>query len=58
MWVHGGYFKAYTSARAKLCDLVVAAMQGKEEEWTVAATGHSLGAALGTLCAYDVGKFR
>ena len=53
--VHEGFLEAYDSVHQKvLCvvDEVVADDCG--EPWWVMVTGHSLGGALATLCAYEL----
>lgn len=56
--VHGGFLEAYDSVRGKVLDLVEAVVEGEPEEWLVLCTGHSLGGALATLCAYELAKYR
>lgn len=53
-WVHSGFLSAYDSVRGAVLGLVDVALAGEESEWTVLLTGHSLGGALATLCAYDL----
>jgi hypothetical protein len=53
-WVHSGFAKAYASVRADVQQLIDTAVGRDAEPWTVYVTGHSLGGALSTLCAYDV----
>lgn len=53
--VHGGFFWAYDSLRAPLLEAVGTLMSdGASEPWRVLATGHSLGAGLATLFAYEL----
>ena len=57
IWVHSGFLKAYRAVRAEVLQLVDAILQersGEEQGWTVFVTGHSLGGALSTLCAYEL----
>ena len=60
--MHGGFLAAYDSVRAKVIELVEAVLEeGKarvDGEWQVLCTGHSLGGALATLCAYEMSKYR
>jgi hypothetical protein len=53
-WVHSGFLSAYDSVRGAVLGLVDVALAGEKSEWTVLVTGHSLGGALATLCAYDL----
>jgi hypothetical protein len=55
-WVHAGFLQAWKSIRAEICDLVDTALKGESESWTLFVTGHSLGGALSTLCAYDLAR--
>jgi putative lipase involved disintegration of autophagic bodies len=47
---------AYNSVKVKVLRLVdqLTADASKEKPWDVFVTGHSLGVALATLCAYDL----
>lgn len=54
-WVHSGFLSAYDSVRGPVLGLVDAALAGEDPQtWTVLLTGHSLGGALATLCAFDL----
>ncbi|CEL96583.1 unnamed protein product [Vitrella brassicaformis CCMP3155] len=52
--VHAGFHQAYLSIRSRLHELIHEATGGQAGEWEVLVTGHSLGGALATLCAYDM----
>jgi len=55
--VHSGFLFAYDSVRqtvVKLLDAITGT--GDNGKWQVLVTGHSLGGALATLCAYDLAK--
>lgn len=51
--VHKGFLEAYDSIRMKVFN-VVDQITKRDEEWTIYVTGHSLGGALATLCAYEL----
>jgi hypothetical protein len=64
-WVHGGFLGAWDSVRPQVLGLVDSVVSGRgvggthagsqeRKEWTVLVTGHSLGGALATLCAWDL----
>jgi hypothetical protein len=55
-WVHSGFERAYRSVRVAVVELVDAAVGADAEPWTVYVTGHSLGGALSTLCAHELGR--
>lgn len=55
-WVHAGFYKAYRSVRGDIFKLVDTLLAGEKEQWTLLVTGHSLGGALSTLCAYDLAR--
>lgn len=54
-WVHAGFWRAYsTVSKDVLCALQAMLENADSSETTVCVTGHSLGAALATLCAFDI----
>jgi len=55
VWVHKGFLMAYQSVAGSLLELAEEVMEG-DEQWTVYATGHSMGGALATLFAYEVAQ--
>lgn len=52
VWVHKGFLSCYQSVAASLLELAEEVMEG-DEPWTIFTTGHSMGGALATLCAYE-----
>ena len=54
--VHSGFLAAYDSVRAKVLSLVDTLTRDASpgDPWVVFVTGHSLGGALATLCAYEM----
>jgi len=54
--VHSGFLSAYDSIKVKVLNLVdtLTADASEEHPWQIFVTGHSLGGALATLCAYDL----
>jgi nuclear pore complex protein Nup85 len=56
LMVHSGFLTAYDSVKVKVLRLVdqLTADASKDKPWDVFVTGHSLGGALATLCAYDL----
>lgn len=54
--VHSGFLTAYDSVKVKVLRLVdqLTADASAQQPWDVFITGHSLGGALATLCAYDL----
>jgi hypothetical protein len=53
VWVHSGFFKSYMSIQSEILS-IVKTITGQSNEWSVFCTGHSLGGALSTICAYDI----
>lgn len=54
LWVHSGFLKSYLSVKREIFEMVEQITSEQMGSWTVYFTGHSLGGALATLCAYDV----
>eukprot|EP00775_Hariotina_reticulata_P003437 gene3437-3709_t len=56
LMVHSGFLSAYDSIKPKVLKLVdtLTSDATKERPWQIFVTGHSLGGALATLCAYDL----
>jgi nuclear pore complex protein Nup85 len=52
-WVHSGFLGAYDSLRPAVLSLLACLLGGEQERWRIFLTGHSLGGALATLCAWD-----
>lgn len=53
--VHKGFLTAYDTVRSKVASLLdFITADGSQGEWRVYVTGHSLGGALATLCAYEL----
>ena len=53
-WVHSGFLNAYDSVRGPVLGLIDTALTDEKDPWTIYITGHSLGGALATLCAFDL----
>ena len=51
---HAGFRGALDSIAMRLKQLVLRACDDRPEDWELLVTGHSLGGALATLCAYDL----
>lgn len=51
--VHSGFITAFDSVRPAVLSLLAAMLAGEREQWRLMLTGHSLGGALATLCAWD-----
>lgn len=56
--VHTGFLSAYDSLRPAVLGLLGAMLGGERQRWRLFLTGHSLGGALATLCAWDVAHRR
>jgi len=52
LFLHCGFRDAYDSIRESILRIVYD-ITGWSNEWTVCATGHSLGGALATICAFE-----
>jgi nuclear pore complex protein Nup85 len=54
--VHSGFLAAYDTVRPRVIALVSALTAGAspDDPWVIWVTGHSLGGALATLCAYEL----
>jgi nuclear pore complex protein Nup85 len=54
--VHSGFLSAYRSVKDQVLSLVAALTAGASpgDPWVIWVTGHSLGGALATLCAYEL----
>lgn len=50
--LHSGFLTAYTSVREAILQVVYDITQW-DKEWNICITGHSLGGALATLCAFE-----
>lgn len=55
--LHAGFMRAYNSIRESILR-VIYDLTGWEEKWTVCITGHSLGGALATICAFECANRR
>lgn len=56
--VHGGFQRAYDAVHLRVLTLVEELTSAGNEPWEVYVTGHSLGGALATLCAYELATRR
>ncbi|EIE18845.1 alpha/beta-hydrolase [Coccomyxa subellipsoidea C-169] len=66
IWVHEGFNEAYQSVKPRVLDIFdeiigecvnsrsPAAGKSNDDRWRVYLTGHSMGGALATLCAYEL----
>lgn len=57
--VHAGFLKAYKSVQATLLQILQALLKydnDNEKPWNIYICGHSLGGALATLMAFDIGR--
>lgn len=54
IWVHSGFLKAYICIQKEIAEVISQIVKGSDDRWTCFVTGHSLGGALSTLCAYDL----
>ncbi|KAL4450128.1 hypothetical protein ABPG77_010797 [Micractinium sp. CCAP 211/92] len=53
-WVHSGFLTAYDSVRPAVLSVLATLLGGESPRpWRLYLTGHSLGGALATLCAWD-----
>lgn len=55
-WVHSGFLRGYLSVASEVKEILQQIVGKESNSWEILFTGHSLGAALATLCAYDVAK--
>jgi predicted lipase len=59
---HEGFLTAYSSVQLSLLqhlyDIFSTPSSSKYRNWTIFITGHSLGGALATVCAFDLGRIR
>ncbi|GIL80940.1 hypothetical protein Vretimale_9351 [Volvox reticuliferus] len=56
--VHRGFMRAYSSVRRLLSSLLQLITTSGTGPWDVTLTGHSLGGALATLAAYEIGMYK
>lgn len=56
--VHGGFQRAYDAVHMRVLSLVEELTSTGAGPWEVYVTGHSLGGALATLCAYELATRR
>ena len=54
--VHVGFLRGYLSVRTRLLTMIEALKRDEGGDWSVYVTGHSLGGALATICAADLGS--
>lgn len=55
-WVHSGFLRGYLSVASEVKEIVRQIVGEESNRWEILFTGHSLGGALTTLCAYDIAK--
>eukprot|EP00892_Ulva_mutabilis_P001931 jgi/Ulvmu1/11739/UM008_0152.1 len=55
--IHRGFYKAYRSVEPQIRQMITLCTGG-EDGWAITTTGHSLGGALATVCAYDLATSR
>lgn len=55
-WVHSGFLRGYLSVASEVKEIVQQIVGQERNRWEILFTGHSLGGALTTLCAYDIAK--
>eukprot|EP00210_Caulerpa_lentillifera_P002928 g2795.t1 len=48
-----GYWNAYISIRSTLLEIVYQMSENWSEDWSIIVNGHSLGAALATICGFE-----
>ena len=53
-----GFLRAYDSVRARVLGIAGEVLKEDAHAWRVCVTGHSLGGALATLCAYELANRR
>jgi putative lipase involved disintegration of autophagic bodies len=51
--VHSGFLTAYDSIRPAVLSVLRTMLRDEGDDWRLYFTGHSLGGALATLCAWD-----
>lgn len=56
--MHGGFQRAYDAVHVRVLTLVEELTSTGDGPWEVYVTGHSLGGALATLCAYELATRR